>query len=115
LISVKDRSLAVPIRDVRMVLFADHIEHHGTRTEVERDILADARTGITRDRQVQTIGLDLAVPDDGAALAPDHDRVRPQAAVLDNRCEVVDMDDVVDLGAHRYRHRQAAKAKRDVL
>src|SRR6185437_3652804 len=103
-----DRLLAASIGQCGMIRAVNHVKHDGPRTKIERDAVANGQSIVAGDRKTESPLLDAAHPDDGATLALDHDRIRPQASVPDNRGEVIDVDDVVDFRSSRSGHGQAA-------
>jgi hypothetical protein len=63
---------------------------------------------VTGNGEAEPALLDAAHADNRPVLALNHDRVRPQAPIRDDRRKIVDMDDVVDLGLIGNRIAQAA-------
>ncbi len=61
---------------------------------------------MTCDRKPEPSLLDLTHTDGRSTRPLNHNRIRPQATIADNRREVVQVDDVVELGTGRNRHRQ---------
>ena len=83
-----------------MIRHVDDVQHHRTRAEIERDVVADPRPWVTVDvEHLHPTPLDAGHPNRLFRTAPvDHLAVRDEMGLRYDRGEVVHVGNVVDLG-----------------
>jgi len=103
---VHDRRLPTAVGVVGVVRAVDDEQHDRSGAEVERDVVADVVAGVTGHRERKPSLLDGRHADAQLRTTPsDHRCIRQELARGHDRAEVVDVRDVEDLGAGRWRGR----------
>jgi hypothetical protein len=105
-LQVEDLALSSMIGQFRMIATMNHIEHDRSGTEIEGDTTAHMKVGVRAQCKLIKPTLFDFAQSDGRPLSvtPGNLGITPQAAILKDRRQAIDMDDVVYLRPLRRNH-----------